>query len=232
MKRQTGLAGGAPARRRRAGWSRGIPALAVVGLVLAACSSSAAVNSATGTPGATNTQAATATPAASATPEASGSAAPSELATGVPTALDPCQLVTAQEASTFAGATYGAGKLETTSGNGKICVYGGNTANVFEVIVGQAPDVATAQAGKAAAEAEIGKQAGDVITFTELPNFADGAAYVVKSMTISGQQFSGSAFYALKGTVFFGFSDIALGHATPNLAAMEVQATTILGRLP
>ena len=48
MKRQIVLAGGAPARRRMAGWFRGIAALAVVGLVLAACSSSAAVNGATG----------------------------------------------------------------------------------------------------------------------------------------------------------------------------------------
>jgi hypothetical protein len=92
--------------------------------------------------------------------------------------------------------------------------------------------VATAQAGKAAAEAAINQQAGGALKFIELPGFADGAAYVIGSLTISGQTFNGSAFYALKGTTFFGFSDLALGHATPTLAAMQAEAQTILGRLP
>jgi hypothetical protein len=154
------------------------------------------------------------------------------LATGVPTALDPCQLVTSQEASQFAGASYGAGVETTTSGGGKICTYGGNTVNVFEVIVGQAPDVATAQAGKAEAEAAIAQQAGGALAFTELPTFADGAAYVSGTISISGQDFSGGAFYALKGTVFFGFSDLAVGKPAPTLATLQAEATTILGRLP
>jgi hypothetical protein len=167
------------------------------------------------------------------TPTASAQAlAASFNATGIPTALDPCQIVPASEASALAGTTFTAGVESVTSGNGKICTYGGQTLNVFEAIVGQAPDVATAQAGKAAAEAAINQQAGGALKFIELPGFADGAAYVIGSLTISGQTFNGSAFYALKGTTFFGFSDLALGHATPTLAAMQAEAQTILGRLP
>ena len=60
----------------------------------------------------------------------------------------------------------------------------------------------------------------------------NGAAYTTGSYAISGQKFNVAAFYALKGTIFFGFSDLALGHPTPNLAALEAQAQVILGRLP
>jgi hypothetical protein len=220
----------APGRRRLAGWSRGTVALVLAGLVVGACSSSTATAAGTGTPAPTSVA-----PAATSTPAATDTPAPSSepsLATGVPTSLDPCQLVTSQEASQLAGASYGAGVEGTTSGGGKTCVYGGQTLNVFTVIVGQAPDVATAQAGKAEAQAAILQQAGKGIAFTELPNFADGAAYLVGSFTVSGQTLNGSAIYVLKGTVFFGFSDLALGHPTPTSAALQAQAQVILGRLP
>jgi hypothetical protein len=219
----------APARMRTAGSSRGIAAVAVVGLILSACSSSVA----TGTPAPISALAATDTPAptiavVAATPAPSLSA----LATGVPTSLDPCQLVTSQEASQLAGVSYGAGEEGTTSGGGKRCVYGANTLNVFTVLVGQAPDVATAQAGKAEAQAAILQQAGNGVSFTEIPGFADGAAYMVGSVTVAGKTIKGSAIYVLKGTIFFGFSDLALSGATPTAAAMQAQAQTILGRLP
>ena len=154
------------------------------------------------------------------------------LATGVPTALDPCQLITSQEASGLAGGSFGAGVESTTSGGGKICTYGGQTLNVFEVIVAQAPDLATAQAGKAAAMAAIQQEAGQTIQWTELPSLGDGAAYTTGSYTISGQTFNGSAIYDLKGLDFYGFSDLALGHPTPTAAALQAAAQTILGRLP
>jgi hypothetical protein len=120
----------------------------------------------------------------------------------------------------------------TTSGNGKTCVYGAQTSNVFNVVVGQAPDVATAKAGEAAAEASLQKLAGSGVQFTKLPSFADGAVYVSESVTVSGQTINLAAFYALKGTVFFGFSDFALDHAAPTSAALLAQAQTMLGRLP
>ncbi len=223
------------ARRRLAGVVRRVAAVALVGLVAAACgTSSSSPAGATGTP--LPIAPAPVTPApvtpAPATPAPTDTPAPISQVTGVPTSLDPCQLVTSQEASQFAGASYGAGVESTTSGGGKICTYGGQTLNVFMVIVGQAPDVATAQAGKAEAEAAIQQQAGKAIPFIELPTFADGAAYVSGTITVSGQSFSAGAIYALKGTIFFGFSDVALGKAAPTLAALQAQAQTILGRLP
>jgi len=190
--------------------------------LLAACSASPSTSSGPTVSASHTASASASTPAVSA----------SELPTGVPTSLDPCQLVTSQEASQLSGASYGTGVEGTTSGNGKTCVYGGQTLNVFNVIVAQAPDVATAQAGKAAAQAALQQQAGNAIQFTELPNLADGAAYAVGSFTVAGQTYNGSAIYVLKGTIFFGFSDVAVNQPTPTLAALQAQAQIILGRLP
>jgi hypothetical protein len=217
---------------------RAVAAVSIVALVLAACSSSTSTASSS-VPGATGTPVVASTPppaTATATVAASSSsAAPSAEAsgpTGVPTSIDPCVVIPSQEASQLAGTTFGAGVESTTSGNGKICTYGGQTLNVFEVIIGQAPDVATAQAGKAAAEAQIQSAAGKGIQFTELPTFADGAAYTTGSYAISGHTFNVAAFYALEGTVFFGFSDLALNTPAPTVAAMQAEAQTVLSRLP
>jgi len=172
-----------------------------------------------------------ATPVAATPAESNGALSSVPNATGVPSTIDPCQLVTQQEASQLAGTTYGAGVKSATQGNGNICTYGGQTTNVFEVIVGQAPDVATAQAEEAAVKQQLQTAAGNGLTFTELPTLADGAAYFVGSIPLGGSNINASAIYVLKGTVFFGFSDEALA-PTPTLAAMETQVNTILGRLP
>ena len=72
--------------------------------------------------------------------------------------LDPCQLVTQQEASQLAGVSFGAGTEQTISSGAKMCVYGGKTLHVFTVEVAVAADVTTAQAAWAQHEAEA--QAG------------------------------------------------------------------------
>ena len=50
------------------------------------------------------------------------------------------------EASALAGTTFGPGKEEASGTNGKRCVYGSQTTNVFMVIVGQAATTADADA--------------------------------------------------------------------------------------
>ena len=62
--------------------------------------------------------------------------------------------------------------------------------------------------------------------------FADGAAYMVGSVTVAGKTIKGSAIYVLKGTIFFGFNDLALNQPAPTSAAMQAQAQIVLGRLP
>jgi hypothetical protein len=170
-------------------------------------------------------------------PEASSEAPASEAVmsnepTGVPTDIDPCQLVTSDEASALAGAQFGAGKKDTTEGNGQICTYGSGTLNVFTVAVGVAPDAATAQAEKADFKAQIEQAMPAGVNVTELPDFADGAAIFAGSTTIGGQKVSVSSIAVLKGTTFFAFSDLVLGGDAPSNDALQAQAQTCLGRIP
>src|SRR5262245_26067015 len=73
----------------------------------------------------------TTSPAGGGSPAASG-----HPAVVTNTTTDPCQLVTASEASALTGASYGPG-TERAIGPGKTCVYGGSTKNVFMVDVFQ-----------------------------------------------------------------------------------------------
>ena len=178
-----------------------------------------------------------ASPSASAGDVAASDVAATPLATAVATALDPCQLVTAAEVSKLTGASFadGSGQESTTEGHGKLCSYG-QEGTVFEVIVGVAPDVATAKAGQQEAELELQKAAANGLTVTELKGFADGvadAATLTGSKTFAGQTFAASALYLLKGTTFLGMSDIAtLGAKAPSTAQLEDQAKVTLTRLP
>lgn len=209
-------------------------------VALGACSSSSPSASAgaeaTASPVPVSTPAASA-PAASA--PAAESSAPAESApaassgpTAVPTAIDPCQLVTSAEASQLVGVSFGAGKESTTEGNGRICTYGSSTLNVFTVLVAQAPDQATVDAAKQQALAGIQQALGQGLKVTELPNFADGAATMEGSATVGGTTVSARGIYVVKGLIFFAFSDVAVGKSAPSSAALQAQAQTSLGRLP
>jgi hypothetical protein len=229
-------------RSIRSGLGRGAAVLVGAALV-AACSaatsspseSAAALASAPGAPPPINVPLPSAS--AGATDAAASEAASSPLATAVATAIDPCQLVTAAEVSQLTGASFadGSGQESDTSGHAKICSYS-QAGTVFQVIVGVAPDVKTAQAGEQAAIGLLQKAAANGLTVTQLPGFADGvadAATLSGSKTILGQKFAASALYLLKGTTYVGMSDIAtLGATAPSTAQMEDQAKVTLTRLP
>ncbi len=230
-------------RLPRAGTLRGLAALTVA-VTVAACSSSAAPSTApsesvlAATPVATPAPAtpAPATPTDMATPVASAmdTSAPSVLtATAVPTSLDPCKLVTPQEASALAGASYTTGKEEATSGNARVCWYGSNTLNVFEVVVAQAPDEATVQKEKTQVLAQITDQAsGAPIKPTMLTGIGDEAAFLSLNESLGGATLNGSGIYVLKGLVFFAIVDLVAGKPSPTSAAMQAQAQTVISRLP
>src|ERR1700726_4854431 len=61
--------------------------------------------------------------------------APAQVTPSASANLDPCQLVTQQEASQLAGTTYAAGKKESISSASSMCTYGAQTLNVFTVEV-------------------------------------------------------------------------------------------------
>jgi len=170
------------------------------------------------------------------TPSASASAA-AQLSPSATTAavVDPCQLVTQQEASQLAGTTFGVGQEETSSGGGRRCVYGAQTANVFTVALVIAPDAATAQAGWNEAQTQAQSQLlqeGVKVTLdqTTLPG-ADKTVTGTANETLNGQTISISAIYVLKGKTFFTFSDLVLGKQAPSIALMEAQAQTSLTRV-
>jgi len=185
-------------------------------------------------PTAVSTPSATATesPAASTPAPPSEAPAGSEGPTAAPTALDPCQVVTSEEASTLAGVSFGAGKESTTKGNAKICTYGAATPNVFTVFVAQAPDAAAAQAAKSQVLATLNSALGKGVKVTSVPGLADSAAVLSATESAGGTAVAASGIYLLKGLDFLAFSDVALGKPAPTEAALEAQASTSLGRLP
>ena len=173
------------------------------------------------------------------TPTPSASASPTPTPSGSPVNLDPCQLVTQDEASTLAKVTYGPGKEETTQGGGKECVYGSQTTNVMDVIVGQAATPAQAHAEYVEAQAEV-----QITIATRLPagvhvnlntanteGIGDQAATVTGSETLLGKPISFTGVYVLSGSTFFTIGDLVVGTAPPTVAAVQDQAKVTLGRI-
>jgi hypothetical protein len=201
--------------------------------LLAACG--AAAGGTSPTPASSSSSASTPT----AVPTQPPTAAPTPSPTAAPTSYDPCQLVTASEASSLAGVTYGPGKEETNAGGGRDCVYGAETLNVFMVIVGVASDPATAQAEWAAEESKVksalstGAQGANVnVSISDVSlSGADMAAVGTGGGTIAGTHINASVMYLLKGAAFVSFSDLVLGKAPPSESDMENEANTVLGRL-
>ena len=214
----------------------GISVLVVAALLSACMSATPAVTSAPTAPAASSTPNPTATPQPSATPiPTSVAVVKSTLQPAAnPTQFDPCQLITSQEASTLVGATFGDGEEQTYDGGGQSCTYGANTTNVFYVYVAQTADVASAEAAQQQfvddLQANLQKLVSGGFTFTPVANFADAA--IAATLNLSAIQVNGAAFGFRKGTIFFGFSDLVQGKPAPSSAAMQAEATTVLGRLP
>jgi len=174
------------------------------------------------------------------TPSATSSSSPTPTATRA-TTLDPCLLVTASEASTLAGASFGAGVESITgdAGQGRRCDYGSQTTNVFFVQVGTSPSADAAQADWAAEEAKADAQiaAGfpaelnPQVNKTDVTGLADKAAVGTGSETLDGHTVSFGVIYLLKGANFLGFGDLTLGTA-PTADALKAQAATSLDRMP
>ena len=216
---------------------------AAAAIVVAACSTGGANPSAS----ASAPVVAALTPAASvaATPEASAPAAASEapsegvLPSAVATDIDPCQLITADDASAFVGVKFGPGRESTTDKNVKICNYDAPGPNLFFVEVAIAPDEATAKAAEAAQEADLESQAQDLaslgLTVTKMPGFAPNtdAALLQGGLSQGGVSVAALAMFLLRGTTFVGFSDTAVGGGQPpSEQAFKDKANELLAKLP
>jgi hypothetical protein len=160
------------------------------------------------------------------TPEPS----PSPVASPTQTAYDPCILVTAQEASTLTGVSYGPGREDVANAL-KECVYGYQTHDVFTVGVAQAPDLATAQAAEAQGEAMISEAVGKGVPVTHVQGIGDAAAEIHTTVSSGGLTLHIGAIYVLKGTTFFMIVDVSDTTPAPSITALRSEAMTVLGRL-
>jgi hypothetical protein len=199
-----------------------LPTVLLIGAALSACAP------------ATSTPAPTSSPAQTATQPPATKAA---TVAGTQTALDPCQLIPSDEASALAKATFGPGEGRSLGGNGKSCTYGAQTQNVFTVYVAQAADKASALAYKASflsdLQANLGQLTSEGFKFaTSVPNLGDDSVLAWVTLNSGGTPINGSAIGVVKGTVFFGFSDLVLGAPAPTTDALKAEAQKVLGRLP
>ena len=185
-----------------------------------------------------------ATPAASASAETSPAPSATEAAvasapdfTPVPTSIDPCTLLTQDEASKLAGFTLAAGTSTTLENNDRLCSYGAE-GSVIQVLVAVAPDAATAKAGepdfKATLEQGVAEAGIASPKLTELPDFDPGvdAAMVEGTASAAGTKVAGIALYALKGAVIVAISQIGIGTPVASGDDLMAQAHTTLARLP
>jgi hypothetical protein len=182
--------------------------MGVVLSITAACASS--TNASTGSP----------TPTSSSQPSASAA----------PVSYDPCVLVNVHEASMLTGINYGAGREELANAT-KLCWYGYQTADVFEIGIVQAPDLATVQADEVQAKAALQKAASNGLVFTDVQGVGDAAAEVQATRSANGTTLNLCGIYVVKGTIFFFITDVAVNHAVPGNAALQGEAMVVLGRL-
>lgn len=145
--------------------------------------------------------------------------------------LDPCQLVTQQEASDMTHASFGPGKEEGTKVR-HTCVYGAQTPNVLMVFVLQGATTGDAQAEwnqlLAQAKSAAG-QAANLVHLTPDSSIGDRAEWVELNLAQIGVSGRGLAF--LQGPVGVYMIDEVRGGSAPSRDAMTTQAQTVLSRL-
>ena len=145
--------------------------------------------------------------------------------------LDPCQLVTQQEASDMAHTSFGPGKEEGTNVR-HTCVYGAQTPNVMMVFVLQGATTGDAQAEwnqlLAQAKSAAG-QAANLVHLTPDSSIGDRAEWVELNLSQIGVSGRGLAF--LQGPVGVYMIDEVRGGSAPSREAMTTQAQTVLSRL-
>jgi hypothetical protein len=209
-----------------------VPILAVplIAATLAACGSTSKPAADPTAPASLRASQGAATPTAA--PTKSPTPTPSSSPQGAVNTIDPCQLVTQQEASQMAQASYGPGKEEGTKIR-HTCVYGAQTPNVLMVLVLQGATTGDAQAEwdtlLAQAKSAAG-QAANLVHLTPDSGIGDRAEWVELNLAQIGVSGRGLAF--LKGSVGVYLIDEVRGGSAPTREAMTAQAQTVLTRLP
>jgi hypothetical protein len=138
------------------------------------------------------------------------------------TTINPCTLLSDEQASTLVGETFGDGKEDTAGAAGHLCVWS-DDASHSSVTVGviSAPSQAIAQHAYSQAKAD---QSG--FAFTSVAMLGDEAYSARKSDGASEL----SGLYATDGSTYFFVA--TLGGTSPTDGALRVAALLILGGLP
>lgn len=196
----------------------------LLAVALTACSTPAKPTAAP-TPASTG-----ASPSATPTPTDAPAAAPAPTGSAV-TTLDPCQLVTQQEASALAGVALGPGKHDDVPGGERRCIYNAGIGTEVTVAVVQAASVAEAQAEKDKVRAEAEQQLGGPLNLARVSGVGDDAESLSASLDGAGGTLNMNGIYVLKGRTGFAIIGGRLGAAAPSAAALTAQANTVIGRL-
>jgi hypothetical protein len=203
-----------------------IAAAALMAATLAACNSHAKTT-ADPSSGASRKGTTTSSSASPSTTQASSSS------DAKATSLDPCRLVTREEASALANAPFGPG-VEQGPRTARRCIYGGQTANVLTVVVAAASSDAAAQAhwNQLLAEAQQGLSEAPTgsVKLTPQAGLADRAEWVELDLSAIHVSARGLAF--LNSNVGVYMIDLVRDGAAPSRPALTDQANTVLSRLP
>ena len=146
---------------------------------------------------------------------------------GGATTLDPCQIVTQQEASALTGVAYGAGK-QLQGALSKSCLYGAGSKNVFRVDVVQGTiDQIHQYRDQVTAEIQSGDADGG--HFTKSP--VSGLGSEATAYTLSGSVLNVTSLFVVKSTVALYLVNEVAG--TPvSATALTDTARTALARMP
>jgi len=198
-------------------------ALAMIALAVGACQTPAADTTTAPSPVAVQSLIASSVPDTSPSSEPSSSPASTDSGLGgtpaAPTATDPCDLLTKDEASTLMGKTLGAG-ASTSIDNTRVCTWKSGTSEVKLFLAPPAPDTATATSYWDGMRGQL----PDGVKVADL-NLFDRSAYG----SGSGAGISVSALFAIKGTQFF---DLFCGFPECSVKNSVTAAQLIGGRLP
>ena len=196
-------------------------------LALGACTSGASPSVPTATTAASQiavaSLTASAVPVESPSPAASSTSEPSPSSGGggqaTPGSIDPCSLITVDEASKAIGKKLGAGVSQDV-GPDRACTFKSGLTEVKLILAPPAPDAATAQAYWDSERAQVPAD----IPIKDVSGF-DRAAY--GSGSAGGASLS--ALFVIDGTTFF---DFYCGFPSCSEAASVAAAKSITGRLP
>jgi hypothetical protein len=191
--------------------------LPLLALALAACTSGSGATSPPTQPPATPAPTATAPTASPSPPPA---ATPG--ASGTPIAIDPCSLLTNDQASAVNGVTYGDGVAHDMENGGVECVWQSASAKASVTV----QVVSAGNATKADADYVQALAALQGFATNDIPGVGDKAVIARASV---GKLHTGGI-YVRAGSVFYDV--VYLQGKVPNDGVLKLAATLVLGALP